>query len=614
MKKVILIVAISVFLGNCQAVSQDKLNNSGADLQVFSTFLGGDGAEHSSSPKIDSKGNIFIAGYTTAPIPSLPGGGHDTSYNGGGDAFVAKFSPDLSRLLAFTYLGSSGEDRAYDMVIDSSDEVIIIGMTDSDGFPVTDGAYDREYGGGRDTFVARFNNDLGNLLAATYLGGSGDDWYSNIALDKEERILVAISSGSLNYNIPSGYRSPSPGSMSLVVMLLDKDLQRAEHGAVVGGSSNEYCFEIACNSKGDVYLVGDCSSSDFPTTPNAYNRNHRGGIDCFLIALSPDLQDLKYSTLTGGSANDMGAYLAIDSEDNVFIAGESGSTDLPATPGAYSGANSGRYDLHLAKFDPTLSTLLACSYLGGSNFENCHGIAIDRHDNVYFAGYTSSSNMPMTDGCYDSSYNGGEMDLYVVKLNNYLSQLLASTYIGGTGMDYYGGICLDLDDNPIVQGRVSSEDYPVTPDSFQSSYGGGEYDLVLTKIPRDLSLTLVSESVNLQVGAIRVNKKQLSPGKKYKFKAVVENLSQELKSYPCKVAFYLNNKSKLTSKAVHLGSVELKSVASGKKKSAKLITTLPADFKYRKKNWLFVVIDEENINYDFESDNNIMALELKIAK
>jgi hypothetical protein len=614
MKKLVIVVAISLLMAGSQAISQEKSVCFSHDLEFFSTYFGGAGAEHSSSPKIDSRGNIFVAGYTTEAISGLPGGGYDTTYNGGGDAFVAKFSPDLSRLMSFTYIGSSGEERAYDLVIDSNDQVVITGTTASAAFPVTAGAYDQQHGGGRDTFVARFSSDLGNLIAATFIGGPGDDWYCNVALDKDEKILVALSSDSMSYDIPGGYRSSSPASMSLVVILLDKDLKVVERGAVIGGSSNEYCFEMAINSLGDVYLVGDTSSTGFPTTENAYNSNSRGGIDCFLIALSPDLNNLRYSTLTGGSSNDMGAYLVIDSADNVFIAGESGSTDLPATPGAYSVSNSGRYDLHLAKFDRTLGNLLACSYFGGSEVENCHGIAVDRHDNIYFAGYTGSANLPMTEGCYDSSYNGGEMDLYVVKLNNDLSQLLASTYLGGSGTDYYGGICLDLNDNPVVQGRVSSEDYPVTPDSFQSSYGGGEYDLVLSKIPRDLSLVNVSESVDLGLEQVRVNRKKLVPGSTYKFKAAVRNLSQDLESYRCKASFYISSKDRLTKKARFIGGAEVKSVSPGKKKKAKLNATLPGDYKYKKRNWLIVVLDEENLNYDFVTDNNIYALELEIER
>lgn len=613
MKKVTLVfAAILGVLFSGQIFSQEVKQASSSSLPFNSTYLGGAGAEHISAPVVDKEGKIYITGMATAPIPGVPVDGYDVSHNGGNDGFVAKFSPDLSRLLAFTYFGGSGDERSFDLALSSSGDVYIIGVCTSDDLPITEGAFDNSWAGGEDVFIACFDKDLKNLKACTLTGGSSDEGYCNIAISAEGDVIAEFSTSAEDFTLPPGYRASGRGRGNIVVVKFDAALSSASGSAVIGGSSQEYAFEIAINSKGVIYIVGDSSSSDFPVSAESYKQNNSGGTDVFIAALSPDLKELKHSTLAGGTNNDMGGYLVFDSKDNVYIAGESGSRNLPATPGAYNTASNGSYDLHIAKFDSSLSSLIACSYLGGAGVENCHGMAVDRHDNLYLAGYTLSQNFPTTPGSYDRNYNGGEMDMFIVKMKNDLSSVLAATYLGGNRQDYYGSIGLDLDDNPVITGRIDSTDYPVSPDAFQRNNNGGEYELVITKLPRDLSLTQINESADLKISGLKINRKKLTPGGKYKFKLSVENLALDLDSYPCKASFYINSRAKLNSKSVLLGTIDIKSISPGGEIKNKFIAVLPEDFNYRKNTWLLIEIDQENINYDPDRENNVGKYKLLV--
>ena len=177
------------------------------DPLLASTFLGGSDEDTSNAIAIDSSGNVYVTGSTVDDTTDLPvtSGAYDEALNGGQDIYVSKFSSDLTSLSASTYFGGSGTDDGLDIAIDSSDNVYVIGWTQdhTTDQPTTSGAYDEVHnGGGYDTFVSKFSSDLTSLSASTFLGGSGDDAGSAIAIDSSDNVYVTGSTADDTTDLP----------------------------------------------------------------------------------------------------------------------------------------------------------------------------------------------------------------------------------------------------------------------------------------------------------------------------------------------------------------------------------------------------------------------------
>ena len=330
----------TTFNGGDYDVFVSKLDGNLQNL-IASTFLGGSDNETDTSLIIDSEGNVFIAGFTSSlNFPTTPGA-YDTTFNGGlRDAFVSKFDGNLQNLLVSTFLGGSNWEQAWSIAIDSSGNIFVTGMTSSTDFPITPGAYKTSYSS---SFVSKFNSNLQNLLASTFL--NGDTGYS-ITVDSSGNVYVA------------GRRSGA------FISKLDNNLQSLLASTSLNGS--DYASSLFVASSGDVYVAGVTESSDFPTTPGAYDTTYNGGRDAFVSRFDSNLQNLGASTYLGGS-NDDGTtdpyYLPIIptiivKSGYVYVAGVTKSPDFPTTPGAYDTTYDAYEDAFISKLDSNLSAAL----------------------------------------------------------------------------------------------------------------------------------------------------------------------------------------------------------------------------------------------------------------
>jgi len=168
------------------------------------TFLGGSDWDSATALAIDGQGNVVVAGWTDSSDFPTTAGAYDATYNGGGDAFVAKLSSDLGTRQAATFLGGSSWDVATALAIDGQGTVVVAGWTYSSNFPTTAGAYDATHNGHRDAFVARLSSDLGTRQAATFLGGSDDDSATALALDGQGNVVVAGETESSDFPTTAG--------------------------------------------------------------------------------------------------------------------------------------------------------------------------------------------------------------------------------------------------------------------------------------------------------------------------------------------------------------------------------------------------------------------------
>ncbi|MEW6741723.1 MAG: SBBP repeat-containing protein [Planctomycetota bacterium] len=449
---------------------------------VYGTFLGGSDEDGGYSIAVDSSGAALVTGRTgSSDFPTTPGA-YDTTYDGI-DAFVAKFSASGSSLLYGTFLGGSGDDYGYAIVVDSSGAALVTGGTWSSDFPTNPGAYDTTYNGYTDAFVAKLSASGSSLLYGTFLGGSNYDNGYAIAVDSSGAALVTGYTYSSNFpTTPGAYDTTFNGyySSDAFVAKLSASGSTLLYGTFLGGSSDDAGCAIAVDSSGAALVTGETYSSNFPTTPGAYDTTFSGGTDAFVVKLSASGSSLLYGTFLGGSDWDYGYAIAVDSSGAALVTGETFSSNFPTTPGAYDTTFNGYYDVFVAKLSASGSSLLYGTFLGGSYYDHGYGIAVDSAGAALVTGKTGSWNFPTTPGAYDTTLNG-HRDAFVAKLSASGSSLLYGTFLGGSDGEWGEAIAVDSAGAALVTGWTEAADFPTTPGAYDTTINGS-WDAFVAKL------------------------------------------------------------------------------------------------------------------------------------
>ena len=329
-----------------------------------------------------------------------------------------------------------------------------------------------------------------SLSYASYLGGNDYDIGTGIAVDSAGNIYVAGTANSLDFpTSPSAYQKELKGS-DIFITKFDPTGRTVLYSTFLGGTSTENATGVSVDSNGNVYVTGSTASSDFPTTAGAYKRTINRG-DTFVAKLNTAGSDLIFSTLLGGSGNEISYGIAADSANNVYVTGSTTSSDFPTTNGAFqTNIRGGSFEAFVTKFNATGTQLVYSSFLGGNGNDEGLGIAVDSGGNAYLTGYTYSSNFPTTTGAYQSAFNGATnlSDAFIVKVNAVGSALTYATYLGGKANDLATGIAIDGAGNAYVAGTTigATNDFPTTTGAFQTSYKG-------SSVPGPVSDTFVTK-------------------------------------------------------------------------------------------------------------------------
>ncbi|MAE60045.1 MAG: hypothetical protein CMJ49_01685 [Planctomycetaceae bacterium] len=386
----------------------------------WATYFGGPEAEQAREVILCPDGTLLVGGEAKSADLPMSRDAFQPQYAGddparghagriGGDCFVIRLSPD-GRLLRGTYFGGSKQERStYGMALDSRGNIVIASATRSSDLPTTRGALQPKYGGGgSDWMVAKLSPDLSLRLWCTYVGGSDEDFpRGGIALDDRDNVLV----------------------------------------------------------------VGMTQSTNFPKTRHAFQLKRKGRSDAAIVKLTADGSRLMFSTLLGGNGGDGVVGARLDPDGNVYLGGNTSSTDLPVTADAPQPARGGKSDSYIAKLSRDGRRLIYLTYLGGRNDEWAeHRLALLPDGSVILTGVCRSPDFPTTTNAAQPRFAGGRNDGFIAHLNPAGNQFQFATLIGGRGNEFFLAPTPDADGNIHFVGTTTSRNFPVTPDALQSRH------------------------------------------------------------------------------------------------------------------------------------------------
>ena len=360
-----------------------------------------------------------------------------------------------------TYIGGTALDRINEIAADEQGNAYIVGDTESLNFH----GQNRDDNDKQGVFVSKLNAQGTDFLYLTLLEGNNDDGGFGIALDANNNAYV---SGFASHGFPT-----TPGAFSTVTGINFYDAFAAKldangnlvYATYIGGTSAaDTAFDIAVDSAGKAYVVGDTDSGiSFPQRNRyqgcgyGYYNSHDG----FLSVVNASGSDLTYSTCIGGNlVQDQAFGVAVDSSNNAYVTGFTKGENFP-TKNAFQPASGGGDDAWVAKFNPTASgeaSLIYSSYLGGSGTESAKNIAVDSLGQACVTGVTGSANFPLVNA-FDTTNQINEA--FVTVVNSSGNALVGSSFLGGADQEEGFNIAVDKAGSIYVTGRTLSSDFPV---------------------------------------------------------------------------------------------------------------------------------------------------------
>ncbi len=380
---------------------------------IFSTFSGSTTDNFGYSATYDSKGNAYAAGtafyYSGESYPVTPGafqtswaGGVGFGYVGqfdgtGTDVSITKYDSAGTTRIYSTYLGGDHDELPHSLIVNSNDELFVMGTTASDNFPVTPGAYDTTFNGGVDPgvfngigihyatgcdiFITRFNSTGTALLGSTYLGGNDNDG------------IVYPEYQGLNYNYADEVRG-----------------------------------EINIDANDNVYIASCTRSKNFPVTAGAYQTTIGGATDGVLVKMNSALTNIIWSTFLGGSDDDAIHSVDFDQNGDLFVAGGTISNDFPITNGVLQNTNrGGRAEGFITHISQNGNTILQSTYYGSPEYDQVYFVKTDKHGYAYVYGQTEDTTGRFI---FNAAYSKPHSGQFISKLSPHLDSVIWSTVFG----------------------------------------------------------------------------------------------------------------------------------------------------------------------------------------
>ncbi|HWY57841.1 MAG TPA: SBBP repeat-containing protein [Terriglobales bacterium] len=520
---------------------------------TYATYLGGSGDEACSviapitiyqipapppgcpAIAVDAAANAYVAGSTTSSNFPQTTGEFQTGLAGHANAFIAKFSPTGTLLFA-TYLGGDGTDYTTGVAVDTGFDIVVAGTTSSSTFPTTNGSngsnaafQTTRVSSGNHVFVSKLDPTATKLLYSTYLSGSGADIASGLALDSGGNAYVTGTTASteVQTGFPStvGSYQVAPAAGSTIQFFMSKvnpnlsGTSSVPYSTYFGGASHPGSADlatgggIAVDSTSNVYITGGTNFTDLPLL-NAYQATNKGGLDVFVAKFNPagvTGTQLLYSTYLGGSLDDIGYAIAVDSTGDAYVTGSTDSSDFSVTgttATALQPTKGGGTDAFVAKLGvPCTGTSCTTfdipldyfSYLGGSGTDVGTAITVDSTSGARITGWTNSPDFPIVGAPLQSTYAGGASDAFFARLDTIATctpinnpgcttSTSSTSYFGGTGADSGTSIALDQQGSSYLAGETSSAN-GFLGHPFQGQLSGNT-DAFVSKFAPLLNLTM----------------------------------------------------------------------------------------------------------------------------
>jgi hypothetical protein len=461
----------------------------------YSTYIGSSTPDSVNSVAVDQFGRVYATGSTVFGFPTKnPAQGNQLST----DAFVTKFFATGGGLIYSAILGGNSVDIGQAIAVDRFGSAYVGGETFSTDFPVTPGAFQTTPTSGGDGFVTKLSPSGSSFIYSSLLGGMESDEILALALDSQHRVYVTGFTCSSDFPVRNAfqpvYRSQNcaNGGVSAFITRLNAAGTGLDYSTFLDGTIASAGQGIAVDSTFHAYVTGRTQSSDFPTTPGAFQRTFKAatipefphdiiGNNAFVTKFAADGRSLVYSTFLGGSVSDEARDIAVDGFGRAYVTGVTSSMNFPVTPGAFQRTKRGASDAFVTKLQVTGAGLFYSTFLGGSGGEGGNSIAVDSTGRAHVAGSTTSANFPLL-GAIQSRF-GGSRDAFVTKLSANGGVLFYSTYLGGSAADDANSVRLDSTGNAYIGGSTSSSNFPTTPGAFSRTRKGASDGWVAKIIP-----------------------------------------------------------------------------------------------------------------------------------
>lgn len=516
-------------------------------LLVFCSYSGSAADNWGYTSTFDDAGHLYGGGVTFGNgYPSTTGAfqatfaGGNGNYAGGCDITITKFSPDGTSLIYSTYIGGSGNESPHSLIVNSNNELLIMGTTASANYPVSATAYDNtfnggvtytgsipNYIGGSDIVISKLNPSGTVLLASTFIGGSGndglntgpaiqynyaDDYRGEIIIDVNDNVFVATSTSSIDFPVSAGAFQPNlSGGQDGCVFKLSPNLDVLLWSSYLGGTSNDAAYSLQTNSMAEILITGGTVSADFPTTASTIQPTFQGNVDGWITKINSNATSILVSTFIGTPDYDQTFFVQLDTADNVFVVGQTEGT-YPITPATvYNVPNSGQF-IHKLSSDLT-STVFSTTFGTGSGevdialsaflVNECNYIFVSGwggNVNVWNGGapFSTTFGLPVTANAIQSTTDGS--DYYLMMLDEDAASLKFATFFGGNSSDdHVDGGTSRFDKKGIVYQAVcascnaATTDFPTTPGAWSNTDNSSNCNLGVFKI--DLSLLTADAEV-----------------------------------------------------------------------------------------------------------------------
>ncbi len=379
-----------------------------------------------------------------------------------------------------TYLGGTDSSDSFGcIIVDEKGFIYICGETFSSDFPVAS-AIQPKLSLKRDGFIAKIDPENSQLLFSTFLGGSGHDTCSDLALGPGGSLYVTGTSNSLDFPLKDPFQANRKGPTDVIVVKLSASGDRLLYSTYLGGSEGDSGEAIEIDAGGAIFLTGR-AEKEFPLVNPIMT--YSGSSDMFVARMAPGGQKLMYSTYIGGGSQELGLDMCLDEDGAVFVGGYTMSPDFPIVNG-WQTLLGGMGDVVCVKLSPDGRTILFSSFLGGSDDDKISSVKKGADGYYYMEGWTFSQNFPVKNAFQKES--GGDFDVFLACGDIGESKLVFSTYFGGSALDRGGDVELGSDGRIYLTGNTHSTDFHLQ--NPMQSVIKGEGDFFISVFNHDASV------------------------------------------------------------------------------------------------------------------------------